>query len=549
MHYIFSVICLLSCTTVGFALPKKPTVISGKAKISLPNKKTMRIEASDHTILQFSDFSIDADETVQYILPNTSSIVLSRIVKNSQTSQILGNLTSNGGIVFVSTSGIQCESASQLSASTLILSSLDIQNANFLKSIYTFQMGSKAGYLIHKGKINVEGTGSALFIGPAIHNLGTITAPQGDITLIAGETVNCTPQVDGTLQSTVSGTLSQAMFILQGSCFSTSLHLMMSQVEDTDLPVRIEGELNLTTTGKMALTQKQTFPDWLKDANFLSPRNGTILIANDSTVTANQILYNIAQTTLLSLCSKSEWNQISGTYQILSPTLIIEKYSIQPKSGGSGKILLKSTSPEGTLILAEGSSIEAPHGYALTLASTSSTMVSHQAEISTEGQDINFQCPIFIEGDLLKIHTHGGSGKIQFSYKIQGSKEYASQLSVESPFGSILFQALIGSSTPLGPLTLSAERITLPPRVVTKGADIEICGKIALYKDLSIDTTCHGHYPGGNFHLKGANSGLEGSNRLLITTGEGKVFLDANIGQGSFVDRIVIFGNNTRISG
>ncbi len=548
MRYILSIACLLSSTTVGIALPKNPSVISGKAKVSLPNKKTMRIEASDHAILQFSDFSVGSGETVQYILPNPSSAILCRVTKNNKTSQILGNITNNGELFLINTSGIQCESASQLSVSTLILSSLDIQNADFLKNTYTFSIGSKPGSLIHKGTIDIDETGFAILIGPTIHNLGTIIAPQGDIGFIAGETVNFAPQTNGTMQCSVSGTLPQAMFVLQGSCVSTALHLTMSQVEDANLPIRIEGEQNLTTTGKTSLTQKQTFPNLYKDANFLSPRNGTILIADSATITASQILYDVAQTALLSLYSKSKWNQTSGTYQVIAPTLIVERYNIQ-SSSGSGKILLKSTSPQGSLVLSENALIEAPHGYSLTFASTSSKMIANQAEISTEGQDILFQCPIFIEGDHLKIHTNEGSGKIQFFSKIQGSENQASQFTVESPRGFILFQAPIGDNTPLGALTFCAERINLSTRVMTKGEDVEICGKIVLYKDLSIDTTCRGHYPGGQFHLKGADSGLEGSNRLFINTGQGQVLLDANIGQSSFLERMVIFSHSTKISG
>ncbi|MCA9299004.1 MAG: filamentous hemagglutinin N-terminal domain-containing protein, partial [Phycisphaerales bacterium] len=91
------------CSLAG-AGPEGATVASGAAEFQTVGPLTS-ITVSDNAIINYSQFNIGLNETVQFIQPDASSRVLNRIT-GAGPSQIDGALLANGQVYLVNPSGV-----------------------------------------------------------------------------------------------------------------------------------------------------------------------------------------------------------------------------------------------------------------------------------------------------------------------------------------------------------------------------------------------------------------------------------------------------------
>ena len=145
----------------GYSLPTGMQVITGNASIS-SSISNQQITVTDKTILNWSDFSIGSNETVQFLQPGVSSVILNRVT-GGMPSEILGSLLANGQVFLINQNGIIFGKDSTIQVGSLIASTLDILDDAFLQG----------------GDILFSGDSTSQVI-----NLGTIKAPDGDIILI-----------------------------------------------------------------------------------------------------------------------------------------------------------------------------------------------------------------------------------------------------------------------------------------------------------------------------------------------------------------------------
>ena len=88
------------------ALPVTGTAISGSTKI------TTVTQSGQKTDINWRDFSISPDETINFVQP-TDSVVINRITAGNNT--FMGQLQSNGHLVFVGKPGASFTTGSSLS--------------------------------------------------------------------------------------------------------------------------------------------------------------------------------------------------------------------------------------------------------------------------------------------------------------------------------------------------------------------------------------------------------------------------------------------------
>ncbi len=186
------------------AAPHEPQAVHGTAKVSHPDQNTTVITVSDKAIVQYRHFSILEGEKVQIKHPSTSSISLHRDV-GQFPSQIMGELSSNGKIFLVNPNGIVFGPHSKVNVGSLIASTLDIANSDFISGKYRFTLGEKKGAIVHLGEITSKG--NVTFISTVIRNQGVIQAPQGQFDMVAGEIVTVDFHGDGKLSFAVEGKL------------------------------------------------------------------------------------------------------------------------------------------------------------------------------------------------------------------------------------------------------------------------------------------------------------------------------------------------------
>src|SRR5579864_4983250 len=124
------------------ANPVFNNVAAGDASVSQSGGNTVVQQNSQRAILEWKSFNIGADEHTHFQQPNGGA-ALNRIDPTQGVSQIFGKLTATGQIVLVNQAGIFFGPSARVDVGSLIASTSDISNANFLAGKYVFDKASE----------------------------------------------------------------------------------------------------------------------------------------------------------------------------------------------------------------------------------------------------------------------------------------------------------------------------------------------------------------------------------------------------------------------
>ncbi len=189
-------------------------VSSGAATAVQTGKNLTVSQTSKNAALNWSSFNIGADGKVVFKQPSSSSIALNRIY-DANPSSIFGTLSANGQIYLINANGFLFGSSAKVNVAGLLASSLNISDQTFGTGILAalaqqntaaLQNTDNAGNpivdssgnaLLNTGTITVQtgaqlnaaGGGRLLLAAPTVSNAGTLTAPDGQIILAAGQKV------------------------------------------------------------------------------------------------------------------------------------------------------------------------------------------------------------------------------------------------------------------------------------------------------------------------------------------------------------------------
>jgi filamentous hemagglutinin family protein len=180
-------VLVAACYTSAYANPVAPTVAAGQAAFNQQGK-LFSITNTPNTIINWQSFSINADEVTRFIQQNADSKVLNRIA-GQDPSQILGALQSNGKVFLINPNGVMFGKDARVDVNGLVASSLALSNADFLAGRNNFTGGAGAGKVSNQGTITTPGGGQVFLIAPSVENIGLINAPNGDVLLAAGQSV------------------------------------------------------------------------------------------------------------------------------------------------------------------------------------------------------------------------------------------------------------------------------------------------------------------------------------------------------------------------
>jgi len=129
-------------------------VVNGQ--VSFVNQgNALTIINSPGSIINWQGFSIDQNEVTRFIQQNPNSTVLNRIV-GQDPSRILGALQSNGRVFLINPNGILFGGGAQVNVASLIASTSNISNTNFLSGQLVFDQPGRPGAGVctspHRGK-------------------------------------------------------------------------------------------------------------------------------------------------------------------------------------------------------------------------------------------------------------------------------------------------------------------------------------------------------------------------------------------------------------
>ena len=186
----------------AYANPTGGSVVSGHADITTSGK-TVSVTNTPGTIINWQGFSIAADELTRFIQQSANSAVLNRVV-GQDPSSILGRLQSNGRVFLINSNGIVFGAGARIDVGGLVASSLDLSDADFLAGRMRFAGPASSGALSQLGSINTASGGQVILIAPRVENAGVISAPQGEIVLAAGQSVQLADTANPALRVTVT---------------------------------------------------------------------------------------------------------------------------------------------------------------------------------------------------------------------------------------------------------------------------------------------------------------------------------------------------------
>jgi filamentous hemagglutinin family protein len=182
---------LVKAEPAANTLPSGETVTAGEAKITRDGRVMTVDQSSNRLITEWQDFSVGKDAHVEFVQPSSSSSALNRVT-GSRPSEIFGSISANGEVVLVNRAGIHFADGSNVNVGSMVASTLDIADEDFLKGRMHFAGGQGAAGIVADGEINVGKGGHVALVAPTIEQRGTIEAQAGGVALAAAESVELT---------------------------------------------------------------------------------------------------------------------------------------------------------------------------------------------------------------------------------------------------------------------------------------------------------------------------------------------------------------------
>jgi filamentous hemagglutinin len=163
------------------------------------------------TILHWQSLDVGKDVSLNFKLPSATSRVLNKVDggEHQNKTTIEGSLSSNGQVYIYNSNGIIFGKNARINVSSLVASSLKIDDDLFMKGIFsptngpTFYADGKNGALpgailvegkrngstVEQAAITAEENGLIVLLAPEVVNQGQLKAPDGQVLMAAGTKV------------------------------------------------------------------------------------------------------------------------------------------------------------------------------------------------------------------------------------------------------------------------------------------------------------------------------------------------------------------------
>ncbi len=189
--WLLATTALLPVTGTALAQTNGPAggqVVAGQAAIAQTTGRTTITQSTDRAAIDWQQFNVGSQHTVQFVQPSQGSWTLNRVV-GPDPSVIAGRVQANGGVAIVNQSGVVFAQGAQVDVGSLIASAANITNNNFMAGRMVFDGAPRPGARVeNRGTITVADRGLAALVGPGAANSGVIRARLGRVALGAAET-------------------------------------------------------------------------------------------------------------------------------------------------------------------------------------------------------------------------------------------------------------------------------------------------------------------------------------------------------------------------
>ncbi|MBF0461736.1 MAG: filamentous hemagglutinin N-terminal domain-containing protein, partial [Magnetococcales bacterium] len=194
---------MMAFATNSYALPLNGVVSAGSASIRSGFGSMTITQSTPNAAINWQSFNIGQQEAVQFVQPNSYSVVLNRVL-GADPSSILGSLSANGNVFMVNPNGILFGKGAQVNVAGLVASTRNITNSDLLAGNNRFA-GTSDGTVLNQGTIRTNANGGFVaLLGAKVNNEGVILAKLGTVALAAGNAVTLDVAGDGMLHVTVN---------------------------------------------------------------------------------------------------------------------------------------------------------------------------------------------------------------------------------------------------------------------------------------------------------------------------------------------------------
>ena len=178
------------------ALPQGGAVAAGAAEIAASQAEMAIHQATQNAVINWNSFNIAAGERVNIYQPNAQAALLNRVIGGSP-SEIFGTLSANGRVFLVNPAGVLFAPGAQADAGSIVASTMQITNADFMAGKYAFVGTPNDGKIINRASLIAQNEGTVALLGKDVRNEGVIVARKGAAVLTAGEAVSLDFNGDG----------------------------------------------------------------------------------------------------------------------------------------------------------------------------------------------------------------------------------------------------------------------------------------------------------------------------------------------------------------
>ncbi|HEX3995826.1 MAG TPA: filamentous hemagglutinin N-terminal domain-containing protein, partial [Acetobacteraceae bacterium] len=192
------------------AMPTGGSVVAGRAAITQTTNATTISQSSQRAAINWQSFNVGSQQQVTFAQPSASAVALNRVT-GPDPSQIAGKISANGQVVLVNQAGVTFYKGAQVNAQSLIVSTADVSNANFMAGKLVFdKAGNPNASVVNQGTIAIKRAGLAALVAPRVANSGVINARLGHVVLAGAKTATLDLYGDGLLSLDVSNQVTKA---------------------------------------------------------------------------------------------------------------------------------------------------------------------------------------------------------------------------------------------------------------------------------------------------------------------------------------------------
>jgi len=169
------------------ANPAGGQVVAGQATIQQhPGTLTVN-QASDRAVINWQGFSINSNELTRFVQPSNKSAVLNRVT-GSLSSELHGTLEANGQVFLINPNGVLVGPTGRIDTAAFAATTLNLPDSSFMAGGDLLFSGDSTAAILNLGTISAS-DGDVLLVARQIENSGTLSAPEGTAALAAGSEV------------------------------------------------------------------------------------------------------------------------------------------------------------------------------------------------------------------------------------------------------------------------------------------------------------------------------------------------------------------------